>query len=61
MDGLTLVTPQVSGRAYITGFNQLVLDRDDPFPEGFRIGDRPRDQAQAGVWGKAPIASGDER
>jgi len=38
------------GRVYITGFNHLVLDRDDPFPEGFRIGDAPPDQGKAGVW-----------
>jgi len=52
-NGLTLVTPQVRGRAYITGFNQLVLDRDDPFPEGFRIGDAPRDQDKPGLWGSS--------
>ncbi|WDV44394.1 proline racemase family protein [Clostridiaceae bacterium M8S5] len=31
------VVPIVSGNAYITGFNQLVLDPGDPLPEGFRI------------------------
>ena len=33
------VVPTISGRAWITGFAQYVLDGDDPFPEGFTIGD----------------------
>jgi trans-L-3-hydroxyproline dehydratase len=31
------VLTEVSGTAYITGFNNLVLDPDDPLDEGFRI------------------------
>lgn len=31
------VITEVSGTAYIAGFNQLVLDPKDPLPEGFRI------------------------
>lgn len=31
------VIAEVSGTAYITGFNQLVLDVKDDLPEGFRI------------------------
>ncbi|WP_229775441.1 proline racemase family protein [Anaerosalibacter bizertensis] len=31
------VITEVSGTAYISGFNQLVLDPEDPLPEGFRI------------------------
>lgn len=31
------VVTEVSGTAYITGFNNLVLDPEDPLPEGFRI------------------------
>ncbi len=31
------VVTEVSGTAHITGFNQLVLDPEDPLPEGFRI------------------------
>lgn len=31
------VVPEISGRAYISGFNQIVLDPEDPLPEGFRI------------------------
>lgn len=32
------VVPRISGMAYITGFNQLVLEPGDPIPEGFRMG-----------------------
>lgn len=32
------VIPSVAGRAWITSFNQLVLDQTDPFPEGFVVG-----------------------
>lgn len=31
------VITEVSGNAHITGFNNLVLDPNDPLPEGFRI------------------------
>jgi len=31
------VITEVSGTAHIMGFNQLVLDPEDPLPEGFRI------------------------
>jgi proline racemase len=41
--GILYVRPKVSGRAYLTGFHQFVLDPDDPLPEGFRIGHPPRD------------------
>lgn len=34
------VIPAVKGRAWITGFKQVVLDSSDPFPEGFRVGDQ---------------------
>jgi proline racemase len=33
------VTPTISGQAWITGFAQYVLDPEDPFPEGFTVGD----------------------
>jgi proline racemase len=33
------VVPAISGRAWITGFSSYVLADDDPFPEGFTIGD----------------------
>ena len=33
------VVPTITGRAWITGFAQYVVDVSDPFPEGFTIGD----------------------
>jgi proline racemase len=33
------VVPTISGRAWITGFSQYVLEPDDPFPAGFTVGD----------------------
>jgi proline racemase len=33
------VVPTISGCAWITGFAQYVLDPEDPFPEGFTVGD----------------------
>lgn len=33
------VVPVISGQAWITGFNTYVLQHDDPFPEGFTMGD----------------------
>ena len=33
------VVPELSGQAWITGFAQYVVDPDDPFPEGFTVGD----------------------
>ena len=33
------IIPTISGRAWITGFAQYVVDENDPFPEGFTIGD----------------------
>ncbi|MFC9362580.1 proline racemase family protein [Rhodococcus sp. NPDC057014] len=43
------VLPSVSGRGWITGFNQYVLDADDPFPRGYTLGD---------LWG--PESEGDD-
>jgi proline racemase len=37
------VVPELTGRAWITGFAQYTLDPDDPFPEGFTVGD---------IWGR---------
>lgn len=36
--GITYVTPRVTGRAYITGRHEFMLDPDDPLPNGYRIG-----------------------
>ena len=33
------VVPTITGRAWITGFSQYVVDAEDPFPEGFTVGD----------------------
>ena len=33
------IVPAISGRAWITGVHQFVLDPDDPFPAGFRLAD----------------------
>jgi proline racemase len=33
------VVPTLSGQAWITGFAQYVLDPEDPFPEGYTVGD----------------------
>ena len=33
------VVPEISGRAWITGIANYVLEEDDAFPEGFTVGD----------------------
>ncbi|HET7697567.1 MAG TPA: proline racemase family protein [Vicinamibacterales bacterium] len=33
------VVPELAGTAWITGFAQYVVDPQDPFPEGFTVGD----------------------
>ena len=33
------VVPELSGTAWITGFAQYALDPEDPFPQGFTVGD----------------------
>jgi proline racemase len=33
------ITPTITGRAWITGIHQHLLDPDDPWPTGYRIGD----------------------
>lgn len=35
--GIPAVVPTVTGRAWITGMGQYLLDDDDPFPEGFLL------------------------
>ena len=34
-----VVVPTISGRAWISGFNTLVLDPEDPLPNGYTLGD----------------------
>jgi proline racemase len=33
------VVPTISGQAWITGLASYVVDPEDPFPEGFTVGD----------------------
>jgi proline racemase len=33
------VVPTITGRAWVTGVAQYVVDAEDPFPEGFTVGD----------------------
>ena len=35
----TAIVPRIGGRAWITGYARYVLQDDDPFPEGFVMGD----------------------
>jgi proline racemase len=37
--GVKAVVPTIRGTAWITGVAQYVLDPEDPFPEGFTVGD----------------------
>jgi len=39
MGGIDAVVPTISGTAWITGFAQYVVDPEDPFPNGFTVGD----------------------
>ncbi|WP_349369127.1 proline racemase family protein [Salinarimonas sp.] len=42
------IVPEISGRGWITGMHQHMLDPDDPWPEGYRLSD---------TWGAAPRSS----
>lgn len=37
--GRPAIVPALSGRAWITGTHQLMVDPDDPWPEGYRLSD----------------------
>ena len=37
--GQPAIYPKISGRAWITGTHQHMLDPDDPWPEGYRLKD----------------------
>jgi len=39
MGDYAAVVPTISGTAWITGFAQYVVDPEDPFPNGFTVGD----------------------
>jgi proline racemase len=36
---LPAIRPEISGRGWITGIHQHMLDPDDPWPEGYRLSD----------------------
>lgn len=40
------IIPQITGRGWITGIHQHLLDPDDPWPEGYRLKD---------TWGVPPV------
>jgi proline racemase len=35
--GLAAVVPEITGRAWVTGMGQYLLDAEDPFPAGFAL------------------------
>lgn len=37
--GTPAIRPVISGRAWVTGTQQLMLDPEDPFPDGYRLSD----------------------
>ena len=37
--GRPAIMPSITGRAWITGYHQHILDNSDPWPEGYRIAD----------------------
>lgn len=37
--GRTAILPEISGRGWITGIHQHMLDPSDPWPEGYRLSD----------------------
>lgn len=37
--GTATIIPSISGRGWITDIRQLLLDPDDPWPRGYRLGD----------------------
>ena len=39
LGGRPAIRPVVSGRAWVTGTHQLMLDPADPFPRGYRLSD----------------------
>ncbi len=37
--GRAAILPSISGRAWITGFHQYIVDASDPWPTGYRVAD----------------------
>lgn len=46
-DGVTYIRPRITGRAYITGYHQFVLDPEDPIPGGYRVGPACQDLSES--------------
>jgi proline racemase len=45
--GRPAIVPAIRGSAFITGVTELVVDPDDPFPEGYLLSDTwPGDDVQ---------------
>lgn len=42
------IVPEITGRAWITGTHQHMLDPDDPWPEGYRLSDTWPDRNRGG-------------
>ena len=56
--GVAAVIPEITGRAWITGMGQYLLDAEDPFPAGFaRLAER-RLPAEPPARGSATVGSG---
>ena len=53
--GRKAVVPRITGRAWITGSAQYVVDPDDPFPDGFTVGDIWASTAPAAAAQRATI------
>jgi len=39
LNGTKAIRPSITGRAWLAGRSQLTLDRDDPWPQGYRLSD----------------------
>ena len=39
VDGRPAIVPAIRGSAFVTGVTQVVVDPDDPFPEGYLLSD----------------------
>ena len=46
---ISAIVPEISGRAWITGFHQHMLDPGDPWPEGYRLTDTWGQQSHDGA------------
>ena len=49
LNGRPAIIPEISGRGWITGMHQHMLDPDDPWPGGYRLSD---------TWGAGSPAKG---